>query len=252
VKPGPSQGPGSHLADKPGAWVDLALTLPVFIGYHLGVVFLKIKNASDVVTGPLLALANGSRVNYIGITLAVGVLFAAIFALLGRGHAFRTGKFVQIFIEGAVYAVVMRLGASFIVGRLSLAAGGPAIGGDPVTGLVMSLGAGFYEEITFRVILFGLGAKLLVLLFTREKMNLVADGPRLTVKAFVIVGLWALVAAAMFSGVHYIGALGDSFAVGSFVFRLVLGLALTLIFATRGFAAAVWTHALYDAWVLVL
>jgi len=32
---------------------------------------------------------------------------------------------------------------------------------------------------------------------------------------------------------------------------MVLGLALTLIFATRGFAAAVWTHALYDVWVLV-
>jgi hypothetical protein len=24
-----------------------------------------------------------------------------------------------------------------------------------------------------------------------------------------------------------------------------------LIFATRGFAAAVWTHAIYDVWVLV-
>ena len=37
----------------------------------------------------------------------------------------------------------------------------------------------------------------------------------------------------------------------SFLFRLVLGLVLTLIFVTRGFAAAVWTHALYDVWVLV-
>jgi len=26
---------------------------------------------------------------------------------------------------------------------------------------------------------------------------------------------------------------------------------LTLVYATRGFAAAVWTHALYDIWVLV-
>jgi hypothetical protein len=64
--------------------------------------------------------------------------------------------------------------------------------------------------------------------------------------------VWALVSAAIFSGVHYVGALGDTFAVGSFVFRFVLGLALTLIYVLRGFAAAVWTHALYDAWVLVL
>jgi hypothetical protein len=251
VKPAPG-AQAATLADKPGAWVDLALTLPVFIGYHVGVVFLKIKNASDIVTGPLLALANGSRFNYIGMTLAIGVLFAGIFGLLGRGHAFRTAKFIQIFVEGALYAVAMRLGASFIVGKLPVVAGGGVASADPLTGLVMSLGAGFYEEVAFRVVLFGLGAKLLVLVFAKERMTLVADGPRLTFRAFVIITCWALAAAAIFSGVHYVGALGDTFALGSFVFRMVLGLALTLIFVTRGFAAAVWTHALYDAWVLVL
>jgi hypothetical protein len=30
------------------------------------------------------------------------------------------------------------------------------------------------------------------------------------------------------------------------------GLAFTLIYAFRGFAPAVWTHAIYDIWVLVL
>jgi len=35
------------------------------------------------------------------------------------------------------------------------------------------------------------------------------------------------------------------------VARAVLGLALTLVYSMRGFAAAVWTHALYDVWVLV-
>jgi hypothetical protein len=240
------------LTDKPGAWVDLALTLPVFLGYHLGVVFLKIKNASDPVTGPLLELANGSRENYIGMTLAIGVLFAAIFAFLGRGQAFRTGKFVQIFFEGAVYAVAMRLGASFIVGRLLIAVGLAPGGADPLTGVVMSLGAGFYEEIAFRAILFGLGAKLAVGLFTKQRFYLVSNGSRLTLSGFILTLIWALAAAAVFSGVHYVGAMGDKFALGSFLFRWVLGLALTLVFATRGFAAAVWTHALYDAWVLVL
>ena len=32
----------------------------------------------------------------------------------------------------------------------------------------------------------------------------------------------------------------------------LFGLALTLIFSTRGFAVAVWTHAIYDIWVLAL
>ena len=50
---------------------------------------------------------------------------------------------------------------------------------------------------------------------------------------------------------HYVGALGDAFDGRSFVARAVLGLALTLVYSMRGFAAAVWTHALYDVWVLV-
>jgi hypothetical protein len=237
------------LSDKPGAWVDLALTLPIFLGYHLGVVFLKVKNASDLVTGPLLALANGQRANYLGITLAFGVLFAGIFVMLGRGHAFSVTKFVQIALEGVAYAVAMRFGANYVVGRLSI---GPGPSGDPATGVVMSMGAGFYEEIAFRVVLFGLGAKALVWLVMREKMRLVDRSARLTVRSLLIVGIWGVCASAVFSGVHYVGAYGDTLELGSFMFRLVLGLALTLIFATRGFAAAVWAHTLYDVWVLVL
>jgi hypothetical protein len=237
------------LADKPGAWVDLALTLPIFLGYHMGVVFLKVKNASDLVTGPLLQLAKGQRENYLGITLAVGVVFAGIFALLGRGHAFRAAKFIQIALEGIAYAIAMRFGADYVVGRLAI---GPPSGGDPATGIVMSMGAGFYEELAFRVVLFGLGAKALVWLALRQRMNLVNRSARLTIKAFVIMAIWGICAAAIFSSVHYIGPYGDKLELGSFLFRLILGLALTLIFATRGFAAAVWAHALYDVWVLVL
>jgi len=240
---------GAPLAAKPGAWVDLGLTLPIFLAYHLGVVFLPMKNASDYVTRPLLQLANGSRGGYVAITLALGVVFAGAFALLGRGQAFRPGKFVQIAGEGVVYAIAMRFGAAYLVGRLP-------IGGmhdvDPVTGAVMSMGAGFYEEIAFRVVLFGLGAKLLVHLAGARTPKAPGVPSTLTFRGVVLTLAWSVAAAAIFSGAHYVGSLGDSFQLGSFVFRLVLGLALTLIFATRGFAAAVWAHALYDVGVMVL
>jgi hypothetical protein len=116
----------------------------------------------------------------------------------------------------------------------------------------MSLGAGFYEELAFRVALFGLGAKILVWFVARQELGLVRSGPPLSLTAVMVMVSWALVSAAAFSGVHYLGALGEPFEARSFVARSVLGLALTLVYATRGFAAAVWTHALYDVWVLVL
>jgi hypothetical protein len=242
-------------ADKSGARVDLALTLPVFLAYHLGVVFLKVKNASDPVTGPLLELSNGNREAYLGLTLSIGILFAGVFAIAGRGQTFRIEKFVQIAIEGVVYAVAMRFAADYVVGKLPIAVPAPVsplAHPDVLTGVVMSMGAGFYEELTFRVVLFGLGAKALVWLFAHQRVGLVERSTRFSFKAVMLMLVWALVAAAVFSGAHYIGALGDTIQLQSFVFRWVLGLALTLIFLTRGFAAAVWAHALYDVWVLVL
>jgi hypothetical protein len=246
---------GGGLSEKSGARVDLALTLPVFLAYHLGVVFLKVKNASDPVTGPLLELTSGNREAYLGLTLAIGVLFAALFALAGRGETFRVEKFVQIGLEGVVYAVGMRFAANYVVGNLPIrvpAGAGPMAHPDILTGIVMSMGAGFYEELAFRVVLFGLGAKLLVWLFAQQHMGVVERSPRVSFKAAMLMLAWAPVAAAVFSGVHYVGQLSDPFELQSFVFRMILGLALTLIFVTRGFAAAVWAHALYDVWVLVL
>src|SRR5262249_13777084 len=112
----------------------------------------------------------------------------------------------------------------------------------------------FYEELTYRVLLFGLGAKLLVWIFAKEKVALTSGSASLglSIKSLAITAGWSVVAAAIFSGGHYIGPFWDPFELKSFIFRWVLGMALTLIYATRGFAAAVWAHALYDIWVLVL
>jgi Type II CAAX prenyl endopeptidase Rce1-like len=278
----------SELTAKPGAWVDLGLTLPVFLVYHFGVVFLNIHNAADVVTFNLLRVAEGSRLLYLLFTASIGVVFVGIFAWLGRGHAFRPSKFIQIVIEGVVYAVLMRLAGSYVVGQVTgfigadsphvaatshiaatshlaatshVAATSGAVSGvtssatesvSPFTGLIMSMGAGFYEELAFRVLLFGLGAKALLWIFAHERVHVVEGKTgRLSFRALLLAAVWAVVCATVFSGIHYIGALGDSFHLGSFVFRLVLGLVLTLIYVTRGFAAAVWAHALYDVWVLV-
>jgi hypothetical protein len=242
--------PNDRLRDRPGAWVDLGLTLPIFLVYQVAVVFLGVQNATDMVTGALLRLSEGSKTTYLLATLAIGVIFAGAFALLGRGQAFRPRKFFQIALEGVVYAVLMRIVAGYVVG--SVFAGGIADEGRFV-GFIMSLGAGFYEELTFRVVLFGLGAKLLVHLFAKQKVDITGTAPtsRFSLRSLTVMAAWGVVCAIIFSAVHYIGPLSDSFQLPSFLFRLVLGLVLTLIFATRGFAAAVWTHALYDVWVLV-
>jgi len=243
--------PGEGFAAKPGALNELALTLPLFLTYQLGVVFLNVRNASDLVTAQLLQLSHGDRLVYLGMTAVIGLALIAVFGVLGRGQALRPSKLAQIAVEGAVYAVAMSTATSWVVGRLFAGPRAGAVQG-PFTGLVMSLGAGFYEELAFRVLLFGLGAKLLVWLFAHQRVGLVGSAPRLGLTAIAVMVVWALASAAAFSGMHYVGPLGDAFDLRSFTARAVLGLSLTLVYATRGFAAAVWTHALYDIWVLVL
>jgi len=232
--------------DKPGffakasdAWSDLVLTLPIFVLYHLGVVFLPVRNAADVVTSELIALANHNMVAYAGLTLLIGAVFVGVLLLLGRKQALEWERFAFLAVEATVYAVAMRFIAGWVVGKLTLA-GAPLGGG--FSGAVMSAGAGLYEEIAFRVVLFGLGLRVLGLMFPMvDPLR-----PRL-----LAVG-WALVAAAIFSGWHYVGAYGDAFELRSFVFRWTCGVVFTAIYAFRGFAPAVWTHTLYDIWVLVL
>jgi hypothetical protein len=226
-----------EVAWKSDAWTDLGLTLPIFLLYHLGVVFLPVQNAADLLTTELRALASHSLLGYAGLTVAIGGAFVLVLSVLGRRRSLDPKRFVFLAVEGCLYAVLMRAAGAWAVGSLPMAGGGFESPGV-FTGLVMSLGAGFYEEVVFRVGLYGGGAWLLRLVFGK-------------VPAFGMQIAWAVVCAAVFSGWHYVGVLGDPWDLRSFVFRMTCGLVLTAIYAFRGFAPAVWTHAMYDVWVMV-
>jgi membrane protease YdiL (CAAX protease family) len=61
-----------------------------------------------------------------------------------------------------------------------------------------------------------------------------------------------LLSSVAFSLVHYLPPAGDPWSFGSFTFRSLAGLAFATLFKLRGFAVAVYTHAFYDVFVLVL
>jgi hypothetical protein len=233
-------GEAPKLSQSSGPIDDLALTLPVFLGYHLGVAFLPVQNAADLVTHRLVSFAEDSLLGYVALTIIIGLGYAGALLVLGREQSLRWERFALVGIEGVLYAVAMRLGAGYVVGKLSLAAVSPDA--TPLPALVTSLGAGFYEELVFRVLLFGLGLRAVRWVFG------VDGGPRRALASLA----WAVIAAVAFSGWHYVGEFADEFQWRSFVFRSVCGLAFIAIYALRGFAPVVWTHALYDIWVLVL
>jgi len=255
--------PVEETLDRSGPFTDLALTLPLFVGYHLGVVFLPYRNAADWVTAELQKLVDHSLWAYAALTLALGAVYVTPLMLAGRGKHMGWQRFAWMGSEGVFYAVGMRLVAGLLAARLlnwvAPAAGGegllkvaPALSasvqeasnaldlGTRFAGAVMSLGAGFYEEVLFRAVLYGGGVTLLLFLF-----NITRAAQKFAFRLF-----WALAAAVAFSAWHHFGSMGEVFEFRTFSFRTICGLVFTVIYQFRGLAPAVWTHALYDLWVL--
>ncbi len=230
--------PLGQAAPKEQRFLDLLLTAPVFVVYHLGVVFLEVRNGFDPITDALLSVLAWSLPAYLGITAGLAAALAIGVRVAGVHRAFQPARMAIRLGEAIVYAfsmaIVARSASSWALWAL-----GPKAAPSPLAAVILSFGAGFWEEVAFRVVLFGAVAWLI-----RKRTR----GPR----AWGYEAAWAIVAAAAFSAVHYVGSLSDPFTLGSFVFRWTCGVFLTVIYRFRGFATAVWTHALYDVGVMAL
>ncbi len=105
------------------------------------------------------------------------------------------------------------------------------------TQLMISLGAGIYEELLFRVILVS---------------GLAWMARRVFGWSVTASGVFAVAAGALiFSAFHYIGPYGDRLELGSFTFRTVAGVLFSGLYLLRGFGITAWTHALYDVFLAV-
>lgn len=149
------------------------------------------------------------RTRYLGLMLAESLVYAALFG-----------------------AVVANLTSMLLSGSLSVATQAGSFDVLPKgTQLVVSLGAGLYEELLFRVLL------VTGLMWLGGRVGL-GKTPR--------IGAAILLSALIFSGFHYIGPYGDALTLPSFTFRAIAGLLLSGLYVARGFGIAAWTHALYD------
>jgi membrane protease YdiL (CAAX protease family) len=99
--------------------------------------------------------------------------------------------------------------------------------------LILSLGAGIYEELVFRLIAFTALSFILRDLFKVEKLG----------SAILMV----LGSALLFSLYHYLGS--EEFQLPSFAFRTVAGIYFGALFLVRGFGITAGAHAAYDIFV---
>lgn len=223
---------------------SLLFTFPLLVLYELGTLFMArsdpnaLRNGADVLLRSLLAA--GGLHGSVGLTaLLIGVSVVLIALERRRKRVpLKGAPFAGMAAESMLYAVlfgvVIGTMTSWLLGGIGprMAAGeGPLASLSVPQGIVLSLGAGVYEELVFRVLLVG----GLWALFRSSGLSRGRSGV-----------FSALLAALIFSGFHYIGPYGDQWALASFLFRFLAGLAFSVLFLLRGFGITAWTHALYD------
>ncbi|HEX4590228.1 MAG TPA: CPBP family glutamic-type intramembrane protease [Gemmataceae bacterium] len=118
---------------------------------------------------------------------------------------------------------------------LTLSAGDAPVMNTAVVGQVVTyVGAGIYEEVVFRLALFGL---LRGVLTTAQVPNRTA------------IVLAAAASAILFAAAHHVGPHGEPVDGFNFLFRVLAGLYFTALYQLRGFGIAVGAHACYDVLV---
>jgi len=213
-------------------------TLAVALNQGTGV---GIRNGADVLLRSLAATLLGDRGPVLfGGLVALLLIVVAVRDLRRSSGGLRPRLFVLMLVESALLAVVFGFVVGVVTAQLVNALPLLTIGQAhpmewPVV-LMVSLGAGVYEELLFRVLLVsGL------LLAARAILGL----------GTVAASIFAVtIGALIFSAFHYIGPYGDPLDLPSFVFRTIAGLAFSGLYVTRGFGITAWTHALYDVFLL--
>jgi hypothetical protein len=228
---------------------SVASVLPLLVAYEIGALYLAreggsgLRNGADVLLRTLLAAGGlGGTLAFTGVLVVAG-LALAFMERRRRAVPLRPPVLAGMVMESAVYALllgtVVGTATAYLLGGMGvrLAADGAGMMTLPLAdAIVLSIGAGVYEELLFRVLLVGgLFALLNSSGLERKRSGIAA----------------ALIAALLFSAFHYVGPYGDPWEIPSFTFRFLAGLTFSGLFLLRGFGIAVWTHALYDIFLFV-
>jgi len=240
--------PSSYWQASRAPRYSLLFALPLLAFYQVLAVWLaagprSVRNGADVILqGLFTAVAGRWGPPLFMICLIGGGLWLVARDMRAHGSRLKGRVFLGMLAESLLLAlafgIVVGGVTSGVLGLLQTLALAPVAGLDWWTRLMVSLGAGIYEELLFRVLLVtGLAAAARTLLgWTPFAAGITAT----------------LLGAAIFSAFHYIGPYGDRLQVYSFVFRMIAGLFFSGLYLLRGFGITAWTHALYDVSLLLL
>jgi len=222
----------------------LVFVAPMLLLYEVGALMMgpqSLRNGADVWLREFLQLLGFSQ--YLLLPLVTGGILLAWHHTTRQPWRVRPGVLGLMFLESLGWAFLLLLIAQGL-GRMFATQGAMAPSNAiNLDGLILKVvgpfGAGIYEELLFRLMLFPIALGALKLAKQPDK---------------VAYPMAILVVSLLFSAAHYklFTSVGDDFELYSFTFRALAGVFFCLLFVGRGFGVAVGAHAFYDVFVTVL
>jgi hypothetical protein len=212
------------------------ITLPIFLIYELGIFWMRniefnyIQNGADVLIEQII-LKLGFDVIYVSSIIFLFILLIIIYYQKRHFNSLSISRSYLgvMFLESMVYASIL----FFLMGNLYLM---DVSTNDIYCNIILSLGAGIYEELIFRVLSIYISYQSIKFLFRLGKFS----------ANFYAVILSAI----LFSLFHFIGA--ESFNQEAFAVRFIAGIFLASLYVQRGFGITAITHSFYDIFVIFL
>jgi membrane protease YdiL (CAAX protease family) len=227
-----------YFAESRDLFTSVVLVIPLFLVYQVGILATGgLRNGVDFVSNVLFLVFDGNMLAYAGFNLVVLAAFVVtVLGLRSRGQ-FQIRRVPWMLLEALVYSLLLGFVVNLMIDAVGLGGLLAAIKHAPATltdKLVMSAGAGLYEEIVFRGFLMG------GMLFALTRL--------LDVPNWIATVIAILVSSVLFSAAHH---LSEPFTMSAFIFRIGAGIVFAVVYRTRGLAVAAYTHCFYDVWVMV-
>ena len=193
----------------------------------------QIRNGADVFIRQLfLAFGHNAELVY-----ALSLLFIFLIIIFYNREVIDKSRlkisllsfmFLESFIWGALFVVMMGLSEKLLLSIMQR--------NILPEQFYLSIGAGIWEELLFRVGMLGLIIYLLKHIL----------GYNFLFSAFTAI----IFSSFLFSFFHYIGDLGDIFTFRSFYLRTFSGIFLGSLYIFRGFGITAYTHIFYDMTII--
>ena len=214
--------------------LSLLMVLPLLLAYEIAVLLLAppARNTAELAVAQLVDRLSPQTEAWLRRGLVLLLLVVAWVLARRRPPSVARARFVLL--EALAFALLLGPVVGWMLSGLGLpmSAAPPAASQPAWLPFVLSVGAGLWEEIVFRLALLGGLALLLV--------------RGLHLQPVAATGIAVLVSALAFALYHHFGAYGEPLVAARFAFRMLAGTILGILFATRGLAVVVYMHVFYD------